>query len=288
MSRWGLKTGRDDTMRAVDLDPVRLGVPDVPVALSEGHLPCLACGVAVAASSTGIVVVEATGREGQLPRPERPDGRQVGVLRTEFLRCPACSNRLEWRTSCSMPTRGSATGWGMRRRSTNWSAPCSPSRLWATPSRRRARGGRALAHPAPDRVRRCCPLARSVRSRRGSGRRARNVLASSLGARPPRAAPAATRGLCRRAAGPSRRQCTTRSPLPARARPRRLGGPRWVPGLRRRSRDPASGSGGGARWPAGGPTGGMATADCCQPLRPLPGPARTGSAAMSAPSAPTP
>lgn len=93
MSRWGLRARRDGIL--VVTDPERIGVPDQPVRLPENSRACLACGVAVPATSDGLVVVEASGRAGGPPRAPRPDGRPIDVVRTELLRCPDCRDRLE-------------------------------------------------------------------------------------------------------------------------------------------------------------------------------------------------
>jgi len=92
-SRYGLGARKDGSLTVTELDPQRIGVPDVPVPLPAGHLACLACGIAVPASRDGLVVAEAIAREGQPPRAPRPGA--TTVLRTEFLRCDACADRLE-------------------------------------------------------------------------------------------------------------------------------------------------------------------------------------------------
>ncbi len=74
------------TAVTADLDPVRLQVPDSPVRLPEGHLACLACGVAVA-EGPEVVTVETLGRADQ--PPAAPGGAPRGGP-LSFVRCASC------------------------------------------------------------------------------------------------------------------------------------------------------------------------------------------------------
>jgi len=75
------------TAVTADLDPVRLQVPDSPVRLPEGHLACLACGVAVA-EGVEVVIVETLGRADQ--PPAAPGGAPRGGP-LSFVRCASCA-----------------------------------------------------------------------------------------------------------------------------------------------------------------------------------------------------
>jgi hypothetical protein len=100
--RPGPGQGRAATLRAtaatavIDLDPVRLGVPDNPIALPPGHLACSWCGVAVLQNGQAPVVADAFSRADQPPRAPRPTSSpQVWSMRSEFGQCPACLARGE-------------------------------------------------------------------------------------------------------------------------------------------------------------------------------------------------
>ncbi|KRC89493.1 hypothetical protein ASE25_07810 [Terrabacter sp. Root85] len=75
------------TAVTADLDPVHLQVPDSPVRLPEGHLACLACGVAVA-EGPKVVTVETLGRADQ--PPAAPGGTPRGGP-LSFVRCASCA-----------------------------------------------------------------------------------------------------------------------------------------------------------------------------------------------------
>jgi hypothetical protein len=92
--------GRALTLRAtastavIDLDPVRLGVPDNPIALPPGHRACLWCGISVLAGAQAPVVADAFSQADQPPRAVRPTSAPTWSMRTEFEQCPACLARL--------------------------------------------------------------------------------------------------------------------------------------------------------------------------------------------------